>query len=55
MFEVIGYETEEDFNSNRPECLLITESELEASDTKRSYEDNGYWLVTATNEDGKLV
>ncbi|OCP68226.1 hypothetical protein [Vibrio parahaemolyticus] len=51
---VTAYLTEDDYCNHRLEQFFTT-SEEAANAFHQEYESKGYYLVTTTNQDGKLV
>lgn len=66
LITVTAYKTEEDFNNNNPSIIEHFSCEDEGDDEFEDFqeqannrhtklEDENYYLVTSTNDDGKLV
>lgn len=56
MLTITAYQTEQDFNCDRPELHYEEEgNESQAWEEYNKRIDSNYWLVTLTNEDGKLL
>ena len=51
---VTGYETEEDYRNEQSEHIITTTDVDEAANKQEEYENADYYLVTTTNNDGKL-
>lgn len=54
MFQVTGYETQDEFNSGKGLCYSEIDEDV-AFKTHDELEKKGYWLVTTTDDNGKLI
>ncbi|EOV8094101.1 hypothetical protein ACOKWN_003873 [Vibrio parahaemolyticus] len=51
---ITAWETKQDYADNKPEVYIAT-SDSEANEVHSDFENRGYWLVTTTNDSGKLI
>ncbi|MDW6094039.1 hypothetical protein SBX64_15985 [Vibrio rhizosphaerae] len=53
MLTITAYETEKDFNNSNVEYHYGSDRKS-TQQVRDDFEQQGFWLVTTTNEDGKL-
>ncbi|MEI8659340.1 hypothetical protein [Vibrio sp. Hal054] len=55
MFEVTVYKTKKSFDINRPTDVFYEKDEQVADELHTEHEDKNAYLVTTTDENGKLI
>ncbi|USD35639.1 MULTISPECIES: hypothetical protein [Vibrio] len=56
QLKVTAYKTESDYANGIAEYVYESEvNEKLAINAHNDFEESGYWLVTTTNEEGKLI
>ncbi len=53
-YEVVGYQTEEDYKLNKPD-VFPTECDDHANAMHSDLENDGYYLVITTDDNGTLI